>query len=137
MADSIGSDASELGRLAADLGKVADNAVPNIRKALDVTSGKIRKTWREKLGRSPTLPGLPGALSWDVTGEASLTGSVLQSEIGFDKQRYQGPLGNISEFGTPTVTGRGFGLASLHENEADFQRGLEIAIEQAEREAGL
>lgn len=137
MSDGMSFDFSELDELAADLGRVPDKAGPNVEKAMHVTSGKIRQTWREKLARSRTLPGLPGALSWDVTADASLTGSVIRSEIGFDKNRYQGPLGNISEYGTPTVTGRGFGLASLHENEADFQRGLEIAIEQAEREAGL
>lgn len=130
MADRANSD---LYRLALDLGTVPGNSGRNLIVAFNVTSGKIRKTWQGKLRGSAYLPGLPQALSWDVTA----SGTTLESEIGFDKSRGQGALGNVSEFGTPRSPGRGFGLASLEENESDFEKGIEIAIDQALKEAGL
>ena len=125
-------DFSDLDKLAADLGDGAD-ALPNVKKAVQVTAFKVKTVWRTKLGGSSTLPGLPAALSYDVEADA---GSV-DAEIGFDKSKGQGPLGNISEFGSPTVAPRGFGLASLEENQADFVTGIEKAIDDTLRDSRL
>lgn len=130
-------DFSEIDQLAADLGEVADNAGPNIRKAIEVTALRIKKDWQEPLKGSATLPGLFYALSYDVDLLQGFGASVLKAEIGFDPDRFQGRLDNISEFGTPTVTGRGFGLRALEKNQADFEKGLDIALEQAERKGNL
>lgn len=130
-------DFSEIDQLAADLGKVADNAGPNVRKAMEVTSLKVKRDWQEPLKGSSTLPALPYAITYDLTVGVGVGTTVLESEIGFDKSRNQGPLGNVSEFGTPTVTGRGYGLRALEQNQADFEKGLEIALEQAERKGNL
>lgn len=127
-----GYDFSDLDRLAADLGDGAD-ALPNVKKAVQVTAFKVKTAWRTKLGGSSTLPGLPAALSYDVEADS---GSV-DAEIGFDKSKFQGPLGNISEFGAPTVAPRGFGLASLEENQADFVTGIEKAIDDTLRDSQL
>lgn len=128
-----GYDFSELSKLAADLGSVPRETRPMVRKAVQVTAQKTRDSWRRKLSGSATLPGLPSALSYDI--ESSAAG--VEAEVGFDKGRGQGALGNVSEFGTPTVAPRGFGLASLKENEGDFVRGIELAIDDGLREAGL
>lgn len=130
-------DFSEVDQLVADLGEVAENAGPNINKAVNVTSLLVKKAWQEPLKGSRTLPALPYAITYDVTTESVLGNSVIVSEIGFDKGRNQGALGNISEYGTPTITGRGYGLAALEANQKDFEKGLSIALEQAERAAGL
>ena len=130
-------DFSELDQLAADLGEVPENADKNIRKAILVSSIKVKKTWQENLKGSKTLPGLVPALGFDITVGQFFGVSVVKSEIGFDKNRAQGALGNISEFGAPNITGRGFGLKSLQDNQDDFEKGLAIALEQAEKKAGL
>jgi len=127
------ADFSELNRLARDLSEVPKNSGPLLRKAVEVTSGKIKSSWRDRLKGSATLPGLPGAVSYDIEA----TGTTLAAEIGFDKSKPQGPLGNISEYGTPKVAPRGFGHAALQENADDFEKGIEIAIDQALKEAGL
>lgn len=145
MADGVIIDNSELNKLAADLGDVSDIAGPLIVKAVEVTSLKIKKDWQEPLKGSEYLPGLPYAVTYDIGGNVSLVRNalggggtdVVVSEIGFDKGRNQGPLGNVSEYGTPTVTGRGYGIRALEKNEGDFQNGLDIALEQAERKAGI
>lgn len=127
------SDFSEVNQLIIDLGQVPANAGRNIIAAVTVTSFKIKKAWQEPLKGSSSLPALPYALSYDVVSD----GRKVEAEIGFDKGRNQGPLGNISEFGSPTITGRGFGLKALADNQSDFEKGLDIAIEQAERQAGF
>lgn len=137
MADGIEVDFSELDQLAADLGEVAKDAGPNINKAINVTAINIKKAWQEPLKGSAQLPRLPYAIGYDVSSAQLFGQSVIKAEIGFDKDKPQGPLGNISEFGTPTTTGRGYGLKALSDNEEDFAKGLEIATEQAERRAGL
>jgi hypothetical protein len=145
MADGVYADTSEVDRLARDLGDIPDIAGPLVVKALEVTSINIKKDWQEPLKGSATLPALPYAITYDIGGNVSLLRNaiggggtnIVVSEIGFDKGRNQGPLGNVSEFGTPTITGRGYGIRALQKNEDDFERGLDIALEQAERKAGL
>ena len=137
MADGASFDFSEIDQLAADLGTVADAAGPNIHSAIKGTSLGVKKAWQEPLKGSKTLPRLPYAISFDITVGQFFGVSVIKSEIGFDKDKPQGPLGNVSEYGTPTTTGRGFGLRALEQNQGDFERGLDIALKQAEQKGRL
>jgi hypothetical protein len=125
-------DFSELNKLAADLGEVSRTARPNVRKAVQVTAHKVRDSWREKLQGSATLPGLPAALSYDVESNAG----GVEAEVGFDKQG-QGNLGVFSEYGSVNNAPRGFGLASLEENQADFVKGILMAVDESLDEGNL
>ena len=133
MAEAASFDYTDLTKLTVDIGAVPGDTSENVRTAVKVTSLNIKNAWKAKLQGSATLPALPNAVTFDMTESA--TG--VESDIGFDKGRKQGALGNISEYGTPKTAPRGFGLASLHENEEDFERGIEIAIDQALKAAGL
>lgn len=126
-------DFSDITNLAADLEGVSRDTQKNVRKAVEVTARKVKDSWRDKLKGSSTLPGLPSAVTYDVKSPAG----AVEGEIGFDKGRRQGALGNVSEFGTPKVGPRGFGLASLEENQADFIDGIGIAISDSLSENGL
>lgn len=126
-------DFSDITKLAADLGDVAQSTQKNVRKAVEVTARKVKDSWRDKLKGSSTLPGLPSAVTYDVESSSG----AVEGEIGFDKGRRQGPLGTISEFGTPRTGARGFGLASLKENEEDFVDGLGIALGDTLKESNL
>jgi len=137
MADGVEYDLTELDQLSASFGAVPDHVGPNINTAITGTSMGIKKAWQAPLKGSRTLPMLPYAISFDIAVGHFFGASVIKSEIGFDKEKPQGALGNVSEYGTPTISGRGHGAAALHANEDDFQRGLEIAVELAERAAGL
>jgi hypothetical protein len=121
------SDLSGFDRLQADLNGVGREVIPFAVKALAVTANNVKKTWRGKVSGAAGLPGLAGALSYDVKA----AGAHIEAEIGYDKDRYQGPLGNISEFGSPTVAPRGYGAGALQENADDFVRGITNAVDDA------
>jgi hypothetical protein len=121
------SDVSGFDRLEADLRGAGNAVIPFAVKALAVTANNVKKTWRGKVSGAVGLPGLANAVSYDVKA----SGADIEAEIGYDKNRYQGPLGNISEFGSPTVAPRGYGAAALQENTADFVHGLEKAVGDA------
>lgn len=125
-------DFSEIDKLAADITDAAD-ALPNIKKAVSVTAFKVKESWRDRLKGSDTLPALPYAINYDV----KVAGDSVEAEIGFDKSKKQGALGNISEFGSINNPPRGFGLASLEENQGDFETGIHRAIDDTLKESGL
>lgn len=145
MTDSVGFDSSELDALAADLRQA--RLRPNVhtgtklRQAVEITARKVRDSWRDKLRGSEHVPAGPWAVTYDMgAGESlalnALTGTdglanSIQAEIGPELDRPAGPLVGMLEHGTPTVTPRGFGHASLQENEDDFQRGIEKALEES------
>jgi hypothetical protein len=125
-------DFYEFKELAADFDGAAAVLQKNSATAVKVTCLKTKQTWRDKLKGSATLPGLPYAVDFDVD---ELVGRI-EAEVGFNKGRRQGALGNVSEFGTPTVGPRGFGLASLEENLDDFVTGQEKARDDALKKLG-
>lgn len=127
-------DFSDITKLAADLGAVSSETQPNVRKAVEVTARKVKDSWRNKLRGSGYLPGLPRVVSYDI----EQPGGAVEAEVGFTKHSGQGDLGNVSEFGVPGRTGpRGFGLASLKENEDDFVKGIGLAVDGTLKEADL
>lgn len=137
MADGPSFDFSEFDAVAADLGDVSGKSGPFIRKAAEVFGRNVKDAWREKVEGATALPRLAGAVSYDVKGSSGLTGSQVEIEIGYDKSRTQGPLGNVSEFGTPKVAPRGYGLAAFSENQEDLVRGVEAALADGRKAAGL
>lgn len=136
MSDGLSFDFAQIDKLAVDIAEVTALSAINVEKAVTVTARNVKDAWRDKLKGSQTLPALPYAVNYDVNVTPGATSSI-DAEIGFDKDKNQGPLGNISEFGTPKTAPRGFGLASLHENEADFEKGINLASESAEKAKGL
>lgn len=141
MADGVEVDASELYRLAADLESVAKNIGPFLTAALHGTSKLIKKSAQAKVRRRhKRFRGSARAIDYDLTRFRGFGASVIESEIGYDKQK-GGALGSIIEFGAPGVANAvspGSELAqALREEEADFLRGIERAVEDSMRGAGL
>lgn len=117
-------DFSELMKLAADLGDVDRKVAPFVRKAVQVTSYKIRDDWRKEAKRS----GLAGYAA-SVTYETKESRDGITGEIGPDLGRNQGSFGFVEDAGggvrsAPQHAGR----SAARKNEADFVRGLEKAI---------
>lgn len=149
MADSMEFDFSQLNKLAADLGTVPAKSGPFINSAVQVTATKVKKAAQASVkGGSKAWSGLPNTIDYEVkTGGrgailSALTGAgsnSITAEVGYNKARGGGKLGNIREFGAP-----GKGLAphndlanALEANQADFQAGLEKAVADGEKAAGL
>lgn len=136
MTDGISFDFHELNKLAADLGHVAALAGPNIVSAVKFTSVLIKKESAKTVGRK-RWSAAAAAIDFDVHGTTGSRLGAISSEIGYNKGKAGGPLGNIREFGSPHTAPSNDLVNALHNNEADFQKGLGIALEQAEKKAGL
>ena len=143
MADSMSLDFSDLTKLAADLGEVPKMAGPFIRSAIMRTSGNVKKDAAKAVSKGgKRWSSAAGAIDYELKVEAGLGGSSITSEVGYNKDKDPGKLGNLREFGAPGADGVPLAphndlLNSLHENEADFVTGLSIALKDAEKAAGL
>lgn len=128
----------DLYRLAADLDAVPAETVPNLKKALGVTSGKVKKAAQAKVRGRKHFKQAAAGIDYEV--KSSLTG--IEAEVGYDKDRNEpAKLGNLVEFGAPgsknALTPGNELQRSLKENEADFLTGIEKAAGDALRKRGL
>lgn len=131
------ADFSELMHLAADLEQGGEAISANVRKAVQVTSHKIKEDAKASVRGRRGLGHAANAITYDTT--ESLDG--VEAEIGYDKGRGAGKLGNLIEFGAPNS---GNQLAPSHDlgnallnNEDDFVHGLEKAVDDALNASGL
>lgn len=129
--DGLTADNSDIMSLVADLEDAAHDAGPNVAKALAITAGKVKKDWAEKLKGEPHLPHAPRSITYDVDANPVGGNTVISAEIGAQRGRLQAPMVTVLEFGSPVnnTSPRGYGTGALKENEADFIKGLEIAID--------
>lgn len=123
----------DLARLEADLGIVSELTNPLVRKAVEVGARNIKNEWRGRLSGARYLPGASRSISYDVDGSGTEVNAEIGPELGG-----QGSLVGGVEVGTLNgVSPRLYGLNALVNEQADFQRGLERAVDTALREAGL
>lgn len=145
MSDSISFDFSEVNALAADLGKVPGNAGPFINSALQHTAVEVKKDAAKTVGQRKHFKQAAASIDYDVDAKASAGGSSLTVEIGYNKAKDVGKLGNLVEFGSPGNPATnlpqlppGNDLANALEKQTpDFQSGLEKALRDAEAKSGL
>lgn len=123
----MADDFSELMQLAADLDQGGAAVSSNVRKAVQVTSNKIKKDARASAGGRRQIGHASGAINYDV----SESSDGVEAEIGYDKNHGAGELGAVIEFGAPNFTpSHDLGNALLA-NEGDFVHGLEKAVDDA------
>lgn len=139
MADDIKFDTSELSKLAADIGKAPSRSGRTLRQAIEVTATKVRNSAREKSSGLEHAPAFPASITYDIGANHSLLRETLGgggadsivAEIGPDKDRPQGALGNLLEYGSINNPPRGIMHGALQENEADFEKGVTKAVDDA------
>lgn len=85
-------DTSDVVRLAAELTGAGPRAVPALGVVVERTAVAVRDDLRRKARGHAMFPRFPSSITHDVRG--------LSAEIGPDKNRRQGALGNILYFGT-------------------------------------
>lgn len=110
-----------------DLGTFAERLRVNAGKAVKVTSQKVRDDARNRIKGHKYLPAYPYSITYDV----KVTAEGVEGEIGPDKGRAQGPLGNIVEYGTSKNAPLPHLGPALDANAEDLVTGIEIAIHQA------
>lgn len=86
-------DTSELDALADDLDEIPAEKRPEFRKVVERGALNIKNGLRDDARGHPRYRHFPTSISYDMVGE-------LSAEIGPDKARVQGALGNILYFGT-------------------------------------
>lgn len=158
----VDADFSEVIALAMDLGEVADNAGSHIRKAVEATAFDVKKDAVKKVGRRKLLGQAAAAIDYELKHSQGFGATVLDAEIGYDKDKPGGPLGNLVEFGAPRAKkhvlvkrgGRTVAVkvpgdipkplppgselqGALQENEDNFVDRLDAAVDDAMGEAGL
>lgn len=140
------TDLSELAQLTRDLGEAPEKAGPFLVSALKFTAVNIKKDAAKSVGQSTHWKAAAGAIDFDVDAIASNAGSSLTVEVGYNKDKPAGALGNLREFGAPDATygGKSAPLApsndlllALEANEADFEHGIDLAIDDALGAIGL
>ena len=136
----MADDFSELMKLAADIESAPDAVPKYLRKALDVTSIKIKEDAQASVRGRKGLGHAAAAIDYELAGSSGSV-SEMSSEIGYNKGKGAGKLGNLVEYGAPNS---GNQLAPSHDlgnallnNESDFEKGVEAAVSDALREAGL
>lgn len=95
MAD-VSIDVSQLRKLAEDIRSHSRQTPSKARAVVAKGALNIKNDWRREWSGLSHLPSLAAAVSYDVT----IGGTSIEAEIGVDKGRPQGPLGNIAEFGS-------------------------------------
>jgi len=123
----MGVDVIGLNVVVADLNAFPRRLAVNVRKAVEVTSRKVRDDARSRIGGHKYLPAYPYSITYDVKA----TAEGVEGEIGPDKGLAQGPLGNIVEYGTSKNAPIPHLGPALDANAEDLVTGVEIAIRQA------
>lgn len=142
-----GFDFHELTQLSADLGDVPDTIGPFLNKAFAFTSRNVKDAANRTIrsnGPSRRWVGLTQAIDYEVTAFHGFGVSTIQSEIGYNDERYgdRAKLGNLREFGAPGADGVPLAphndlVNALHANEADFEEGIALAIGDAMKTVNL
>lgn len=125
MADSFSTDFSELMTLAADLGAAPTKAIPNIRKAVEVTARNVKDDWAKGAKRTG-LRGYAASIDYDMKLD---TDGSIGAEIGPNLGRAQGMFGLVEDApGGVRSAPQHAGRKAAKANEADFIEGLSKAI---------
>lgn len=95
MADGIRVDDSEVRRLGADLGRIPAKTVPAVDAVMRKGANNVKETMRADASGHPTFAHFPRSISYDRK-----LGTGIEYEIGPDKDRPQGALGNLLYFGS-------------------------------------
>ena len=89
-------DVSELRKLEVDLGAGAVAALEDVRKVVQLGALKIKRGMQSDATGHRYAPAFPSSITYDT----KIGAAYVEAEIGPDKDRPQGALGNILYFGT-------------------------------------
>lgn len=125
----------DLSRLERDLGTIPLHSARFVNKALTGTAMEAKKAWQE-LTRSSTgaTKHFPRSIDFDVEGNWP----EYRAEVGPNLGRMQGALGILEDSpGGVTAPPKKARPRVVKAVEKDFERGLDKAIDDALRRAGL
>jgi hypothetical protein len=109
--------------LLADISRAADEAIVTSEARKVVVKGviNIQKDWRKRWSGLAHAPAIPRAITTDVT----TTGTTIVGEVGPDKDKRQGALGNLLEYGSVKNAPIPGGAPALEAEEPRYIKALE------------
>lgn len=127
---------SDLDALHRDLGKPGVYVGPEVKRALEVTAFKMKESWQEA-AEGPSgvhARAYPTSVDYDVTTRLP----HWEAEIGPSLGRRQGALGILEEAnGGVRAAPQNVRAGVVKANEADFEKGMDAAVDDVLRRAGL
>lgn len=126
------ADTRDLQRLARIFEDHAEAAVPEMRAIVARGALQVKSLWRTNAAASGGKHAgrqYPRTISYDMR---SIPGGAM-AEIGPDKDKPQGPLGNLLEFGTSKQAGHNDGGRALAVEEPLFTAQVEALADRAAR----
>jgi hypothetical protein len=118
-------DASDVHKFAAELGAAAGDVPKKMRPVVQRGALNIKKQMQAEASGHRRFPAFPASISYDTQSSRS----EISAEIGPDKDKRQGALGNILYFGTVKNTAVLNINAPLDNEEPKFLKAIEDAIE--------
>jgi hypothetical protein len=106
--------------LVATLTKAESRTAPAVRAVVERGALNVKNDWRQRWGGIGHAPALPAAVTYDV----SYGFGSVSAEVGPDKGKRQGALGNIIEYGTSKNAPIPGGLPALEAESPKFERAL-------------
>jgi hypothetical protein len=127
MADAeIGFDFSSLNTLAADFGKVAADVMPNVLKAIQVTSVHTKNDARDaaKKANRKHAKAYPYSIDFDIEKKPG----QISSQVGPNLSKNQGSLGILEEAQGGVRSAPQSNLrTAAKKNIPDFEKGMRLA----------
>lgn len=120
-------DNSDTKRLAAAFDDAVREVPQETRKVVQRGAFNIKRDAQKRISGRSHLPHYPSAITYDTQD----TPTGAHGEIGPDKDRLQGPLGNILEYGSPARPPIPHLAPALEAEAPKFQKALEDATLKA------
>jgi len=114
-------DAREIREFGVDLGNVEKRFLDDVEAVVTKGALNIKKDSAKRIRGHPHAPHYPRSISYDV----KRTFGGIEAEIGPDKDRRQGALGNILEYGTINNPPLPHLAPALDAEEPKYVRALE------------
>lgn len=93
---SMRFDVTQVKELAVDLTLAGAGIVPAARAVIEKGALNIKTGARARVTGFPHAPSAPAAISYDM----NISATAVEAEIGYDKGKRQGALGNLLEYGS-------------------------------------
>lgn len=128
--------ADDLSSLARDLGEIPKATAPFVRKAVEVSARNIKDLIRDEYSGARQLPGASRSISYDLKGSTGARLGGISAEIG-PELGGQGSIVGLVDEGAPRTPGRKRIPKALNDEAPGFEKGIELAIEDGLKAAGL
>lgn len=128
--------ADDLNALARDLGEIPKATAPFVRKAVEVSARNIKDLIRNEYSGARQLPGAARSISYDLHGSTGSRLGGIGAEIG-PELGGQGSIVGLVDEGAPRTPGRKRIPKALNDEAPGFEKGIELAIEDGLKAAGL